>query len=572
MNYITQITIERYNNDKKYTGNNEKSNIVYGKEIDEALLDNISNINSETLIIVFGIGNGEYIEKTLNRIGKFNRLFIIEPDIDKIYNFLNLERFEEIVEDPRLYIYLYKEKWELWDWLSGIIDEKQFNNIKLVTYSNYDKNYPKILLDVLKTIKNMLNKEWLNINTSKHLGMKFMKAYINNIKHILKSKPINELKGTMKGIPAVIVSGGPSLKKNIDKLKSFQDNVVIICGSRTLKPLLERGIKPDYICVLDTSDAMYELTENISYDNIPIVFQQSTNNKILDNHNGKKIFFKNNAFETYINKIIDYPIDTLFIGGSVAHTSADLGIYLGCEPIIFIGQDLALTNNEQYAFKSKNISEGYRNDHIVVKDINGMNVETSISLDDFRIAFESYIRCKQKYTFIDSTEGGAKIDGTLILTLQDTLNMFAKNTLKNLYLINDEKAIESYFDRNLVVNNLRKIMNVYEKVENKCKFGIEICKNIHESENESEILGKMKEIHTINEFIEECEELDFIDYATNSCLSRSFTLFGFENNDDSTISKSKKVSANFKFIYEYFLMCFKELVPLLKSSIEELDN
>lgn len=572
MNYITQVMIDRYN---KYTDVRDlhvskDRNIVCGEEVDKILLDSINSMNSETLIIVFGIGNGECVDKILKRIGKFNRLFVIEPDIEKFYKFINMDKYKEIIEDPRLYLYVYKEKWELWDWLNNLIDEKQFNNIKLVTYSNYDKVYPDILVDVLKTIRDMLNKEWLNFNTAKKLGMKFMKAYIKNLKIILESKPISEIKNSMQGVPAIIVSGGPSLKKNIDKLKDYQNNVVIICGTRTLEPLLQRGIIPDYICVLDTSDAMFELTEGLFYDNIPIVFQQSTNNKILENHKGEKIFFKNNAFETYIDEMLNYPMDKLYVGGSVAHTSADFGVYLGCNPIIFIGQDLALTNNEQYAFENKRIPGGYNNDNILVTDINGMSVETSISLDDFRVAFENYIRIKENITFIDSTEGGAKIEGTLILSLEDTLKLFANDIFKNAFMKNNNNINQYYYDKDMAIGNLERILEVYKKVESKCKSGIKICNKIQEGRNEEEVLAKMKKIASINKYIEECEELDFIDYATNSCLTGSFTLFGFNDKDESKIDESKKVAANFKFIYEYFLKCFKELTPMLKNSIDGL--
>ena len=59
----------------------------------------------------------------------------------------------------------------------------------------------------------------------------------------------NALRNAAQGYPAVCVAAGPSLARNVDQLcdPAVRRNVVVIASQTTLKPLLDRGILPDFV-------------------------------------------------------------------------------------------------------------------------------------------------------------------------------------------------------------------------------------------------------------------------------------------------------------------------------------
>ena len=56
---------------------------------------------------------------------------------------------------------------------------------------------------------------------------------------------------------AVVVAAGPSLDKNVDKLRKIQRNVFIVAALRSLPVLQAAGVEPDLVVQLDAeSDAV----------------------------------------------------------------------------------------------------------------------------------------------------------------------------------------------------------------------------------------------------------------------------------------------------------------------------
>lgn len=65
---------------------------------------------------------------------------------------------------------------------------------------------------------------------------------------------LTENKDALKGTPAIIVSAGPSLNKNIEILKKYKDNAVIFCVGTALRTLYNNNITPDFLNVIETEN------------------------------------------------------------------------------------------------------------------------------------------------------------------------------------------------------------------------------------------------------------------------------------------------------------------------------
>ncbi|WP_373845633.1 6-hydroxymethylpterin diphosphokinase MptE-like protein, partial [Clostridium sp.] len=68
-----------------------------------------------------------------------------------------------------------------------------------------------------------------------------------NMKKLIESPSIECVKDKYKDIPAIIVSAGPSLDKNISELKRAEGKALIIATDAVLTTLKNHGIVPDAV-------------------------------------------------------------------------------------------------------------------------------------------------------------------------------------------------------------------------------------------------------------------------------------------------------------------------------------
>ncbi len=113
--------------------------------------------------------------------------------------------------------------------------------------------------------------------------------FLKNIRIMSKGIPLDEFKDKYQNKPAIIVSAGPSLKKNIHLLKEAQDRFIIITGGRTLKALIDAGVTPHFVCIIDPVDKTFRLVEKSLDCSAPLVFYEGTNPDVAEKYKGPKI-------------------------------------------------------------------------------------------------------------------------------------------------------------------------------------------------------------------------------------------------------------------------------------------
>lgn len=559
----------KYNDKFKYIGS--KYNVQ--QDID-VFCEYFKDINIDTIIIIFGLSTGEHINRIREKINNFNRVLVIEPDKRVLKSFLTLEKSKPILEDERISIVGFEEK-NLQDYILGFIEhESNYNNVKACFYANYDKLYLSEYTSFLRTLKDTLRFIETNVVTETLLGKRFMESYLNNIKHIADSYSINNFKNKFKGFTAVVVSAGPSLEKNIHKLKMIKDNAIIICGNRTLKPLMEKGITPHFMCAVDCSNLLYEMTRDYLYKEVPLVFTETTNSKLVEAQKGPKVFFKYGVVDTNIENIFSKSIDSLYSGGSVAHSCTDFAKYLGCTNIIFIGQDLAYTENKHHA----NIAEtngdkelNYNQSLIKVKSIEGDIVYTTRVLDGFRKNFEAYIEKEKQIKFINATEGGANIEGTEVMTLEEAINKYAVKS--EVYKIlseifgfkNSENENKDIIKKNLI-ENYESIIAMGKSLEKLRKT----IKDSLDSNSIKKIRKAQRLIANINKKIDNDNYMKFLNFLTLEIINKSPVYFRYEESEVE-IENVKNILKGFYKLYDDFIKCIEDIRAKIEECIENED-
>lgn len=162
--------------------------------------------------------------------------------------------------------------------------------------------------------------------------------------------------------------------------------------------------------------------------NLPLLTMVTAANAILDYHTGKK-FFYDEGYE-YVRKMFEMngkKLEGFPTGGSVATLAFSLTCHLGFRKIIFVGQDLAYTDNKSHAdgtFQDA-MPEEDTEEFIKVPGNYETEVPTLKNLDSYRKWFGEYIEWwtrGHKTVFINATEGGARIEGTELMTLSEVID------------------------------------------------------------------------------------------------------------------------------------------------------
>ncbi len=491
----------------------------------ERFVGSIEEYDAETLFIIYGLGLGYHIEELINSVSENNKILILEPDWQVFKKANELVDLQKIISNPNIFILVGNSSENVVKILWAYINASNANNFQFLPFSNYNKVFNDFYNEVTKVLKEHVMTVQVLLSTVSYFSYDYNKNMFSNIASILESSKIQDLENKFKNVPAVIVSAGPSLDKNIKELKAAKGKALILSGGRTVKALLENGIEPDIVFSIDAGDIAYDTLQGKAENDFPLITTVISSDKVVEAHRGKKMYMNVSEYKGLVDYLGDREIDTMLQGGSVANTMLSCAKFMGCNPVIFIGQDLAYTDKKVHAVNST--ITGHVNDvekgTLEVEDINGNTVQTSKVFLSFLRWFEMFIESNSDIKYIDATEGGAKIKGTEITTLKECIQDYCVEDL------NIEERVKELFegepaDSKVVdecIGKLKEIKRDLEKVRRNCDRGIGLCqKMIDHYEKGTDIkIGKL--LNTLEKVDKSILRYKYCNHSVTSLISPS---------------------------------------------------
>lgn len=527
-------------------------------------INNLGEITRKDNFVIFGLGFCEHIKAVLEVTNSYNKILIIEQNDDLINYCKNDKNVNGILKNNRIVI--LKNIVDIKRFFNNYINEGNINFLKISSYCNNLNLFWDKYMNLYDEIKNEMSKIILKRNTVISNGNLYLKNFLCNLTYIAKNPEVNCLENKYKDKPAIIVSAGPSLNKNIDLLK-YVNNSLILTGARTLNVLINKNVNISCMGAIDPNDVSYELIkEYIDTIEVPLFFNDFTPSKILKHHKGKKFFALQNS---NIKKVLQKDIPSLYGGGSIAHSLTNLALYMGCNPIVFIGQDLAYTNDKKHDKLAENDIDNKaigEKDCIYTKDIYGKTVKTSFELNVYRENFEDIIRSNPKTIFINATEGGVNIQGALNKQLKDVINEFKFDNIKSIcsYLTdeNNSNSIHSYLEKTLIECN---------KFLELCESELELINNIEIKSNLKEIGNKMDVRY--NEMLNNIYNIEILNPELSQLIYQIEGEKDFVElvNDSEEIAFIKKIG-KIKKLCLGFIEVIEKNYNTIKIIIEELED
>lgn len=472
------------------------------------------------VVILLGIEFGYIARELLSVMRQDQRMILIEPDSEIFSYAIQKVDLTSIFLDERVWLHVYSGERDFRSFV-----EKCFSRLDVDLSRNnistlISPPYLQLCDDRIKRIVQISNLCIRHIRTVQNTITFFadiwLENYIQNMSYFDKSLDAESFFDQYQGLPAYLIAAGPSLDKNIQELKSVKRDGVIFAGYTSLNILLANGIRPDFVVAIDGRQLGYESCEQQKecFD-VPLIYSPLADYRLLRKHKGVKIraVVAYDEYSKYVYQITGKPYHALFAAGTVMATMLDLAYLFGCSPIAFVGQDLAFGENQAYASGSnydnlpgygKQLMEG--DNVVMIQDIYGGERRTSPVFLEYKRGLEEYIALKQEEgRFLDATEGGALIEGTVVCTLKQVVEYGKKRGRGNIteredkllkdagYDFNEDSGMDA--ERKLAINQQER-RRFSEKIQSIIKYAFqgldEIADLLEETLKEIQILPQRR--------------------------------------------------------------------------------
>jgi len=264
-----------------------------------------------------------------------------------------------------------------------------------------------------------------------------------NLPTYLATPPIDILRDRFRGYPAVVISAGPSLARNVHLLAGLRGRAILCAVQTVFKPLLNQGITPDFVTSLDFHEISRRFFEGVQdCRDVHLIAEPKVTWHVIDTYRGPISMLANEFAALCLGEELARR-DGLRSGATVAHLAFYLAEYMGCDPIIFVGQDLAFSENVYYtpgvelheswrselnrfySIETKEWERIARRRRVLrkVRDIHGDEIYTDEPMFAYLQQFERDF-AQTSARVIDASEAGARKAGAEVMALGEAIERY----------------------------------------------------------------------------------------------------------------------------------------------------
>jgi hypothetical protein len=447
-------------------------------------------------LIVFGVGLGYHLLYLLkHHLAKIRYLIVVEEDVRMMQMALSVTDFRPLFQREGT-VFIVGESSEV------AVEKMQeyrvdfiLHNCKILNHNPSVQCNPSYYSSIRELfIKNLTHDE-VNMRTNIENQGRSQFNVLMNLPSIIKGMALNDCRNLLVGYPAVVSAAGPSLNKNIDRLKELNDRAALFIVDTAQNTFQKHEIKPHFVVTGDPTPLNFSHFEKINSlgQSIlafhPEVYRQITE-KFINHPHLLPLFDENSPLLDHLFNLNEY--GKMERAMNVGHLAMNLALYMGCNPIILVGFDYAFpktggTTHAEEASVSRAMSEMETDGTIVIAGKEGKAMEESGKMmlvpgyyDDSvptTVPFKLYIESLEKAVtntsveIIDATEGGAKFEGTTRMPLHETLD--SKLSIDGVSTIIDQfrtKAIEPAYED---------VMDKLLKGKDELHKGQQICQELN---------------------------------------------------------------------------------------------
>jgi hypothetical protein len=571
------------------------------KAIEEA---NKIDLHQDAVSVIIGVGAGYLLNEILTNCHKKHHVVIIEPIIDFLLIAFEQFDFSKYIEKNQLLFAVTED--------DVIFHLNSFESLKPVEhfylldekYIHQRQEYYKIF----NHTKRVINQIQCNIGTVVGAGEIIAFNDIDSLPYVLRHRGVNELRNLFLDKPAICVSTGPSLQKNIHLLldEEIQKKFIIIAVGQALRLLLAYGIRPDFITSVDFGEINMSHYKDLLDCDVPLVALNRSYAPLLRDWQKHKFICAslNPGFEeTACGLLADKGL--VEQGGSVAHLSFGLAKAIGCNPIIMIGQDLAYEDIDHSHTKQADTAGKLKVENGLIKwDVDdpssiikdeqqiigeaqyipgywGKNVLTNAGFLAFILNFERMFTVTEQ-TVINCTEGGAKLKNCRQMLLKDALDKYGKDDIDKsvinplLTLVDNSGELI-----NESVKRLKIDIEKLEEIQTTCDKALKYCKRLKYDKSKKNLDEQYKWVHKAEMLCKDHNLINLAIYNTKRLIGQRYMIGEItdkrllqekhKDNFELRVKRTRLILERAKWAANKFHEKFKTSLEVLDDAPESLE-
>ncbi|MCE3046577.1 motility associated factor glycosyltransferase family protein [Helicobacter kayseriensis] len=465
----------------------------------------------------YGMGNGVLHKLLLDQEIR-KRIVVIEPELEILFIALHFIDFSQEILSGKLVL-----REDLDDQgIASLFEEDKHSKFYVKTYmleifNPYYERYREKFLRINQSFIRAIEHLVVAVGNDAKDAIIGIKHHIANLPQTIQTPTLVDLVLNLKNRDtAIIVSTGPSLHKQLPLLKQIAPYATLFCIDASFPILYQNGIKPDIVLSLERVEAtakFYEETPKEAFEGVIFAITSIVHPRLRRaiEENGGLIQYSYRPFgyTTYFG-IHEYGY--LGIGMSAANMAYELIVHARFKRCVIIGQDLAFgddgsSHSKGAVYGSDEIQKGSKRagQSVYLTRYGGEGEVESTQVWKMFLNFYERDIANTPYPLevINSTEGGARIKGTLELPFSEVLQRIPRE---------EKQPIALDFPTEEVRQNNLKI------IEEKCRLWLKEGKK--KQKRIEKVFLKVahfcEELETLNEE----KRLEMIDYQKLDSLSK----------------------------------------------------
>ena len=397
-------------------------------------------------LMILGAGLWYHIWALVYRLqGTLNNLVIIEQSDAVLRTALEVRDLRQVLGNEHAYLLANPNADEIRQVMNKLLTTLSLDGVLVVEHEPSVNCSPEFYAKAWQTINESLEAGEILLRTKVQTGGLIQENLFRNLPSLFSTPTAAPFRGVLQGIPGFIVAAGPSLDRNKKELLRVENRAAIIAVDTTYPILRREGIHSHLSVTADPSPYNLDhFTQFPEMGDTVLFYAPSVYWKVPREIKAKMVSLPLPSSRTLglFPMTLGIPL-YMKPGLNVAQTALNLAIYLGCDPIIFVGLDLSFersgggTHAEGAALR-RNIVPSSRPGYMIVELLgdgppteefepvytpanDGGEVPTSkFWLSYLRSIEQDIAGCAARC--INATEGGARIEGTDIMPLSETID------------------------------------------------------------------------------------------------------------------------------------------------------
>lgn len=303
-------------------------------------------------IVILGFAAGYHVQRLAQRLRKSSLIIVYEPDLALLRAvFERIDHSKWMAETNLVIVDEAEDTAEMSVQLAGaegIVAQGTTIAVHLPSRARLGEGAARFATAFANLVKSMRT---TMLTTLVHAGTTCRNLCLN-LDHYAAGEGIEPLRNLARGRTALLIAAGPSLARHYDLLAepSLRERLVLIAVQTCLRPLLRRGIRPHFVTALD----YHEISRNFYDDldpqdlrDITLVCEPKVNRAVVEAYPGPVRCVGSSLLDRLLGPL-RRDMGTVPAGSTVAHLSFYLAQFLGCDPIVLVGQDLGFTDGLYY--------------------------------------------------------------------------------------------------------------------------------------------------------------------------------------------------------------------------------